>query len=464
MKTQPDLVILGSGTTAFAAALRASELGAKTLMVEQGKLGGTCVNWGCVPSKTLIHKASLYYAVRRSAQYGLKLSAEPVDAPDLMNTKRVAVDQVRREHYQNVLETDPNIEIVYGHGQFISQKTLQVGPEVLHCERFLIATGGIPRSLDLPGLSQTGFLNSYSALNLDTVPKSLVIIGGGVIALEMGQMFERLGCQTTILERSERPLAEFDQRLTAQLCGILANEGLHQLFGVVIQRVEKGQDGGAIVYAKVNGRESRFQTERIMLAIGTAPATKGVGLETAGIELTPQGFVKVDSTMQTTAPSVWAAGDVTGPPLIAPAGELEGEVAVDNMFSDRHRQVDHRCTPMGVFVDPEIAMVGQNLTQARAAGYDVVETFLDLSAVAKGHIVGQTKGALVLWVDRSKGMILGAQALAPRAADIIHEVALAIRCGLNVDSLANLIHVYPTISDGWRLIARQCQVNLKKLS
>ncbi len=461
MSFKPDLVILGSGTTAFAAALRASELGAKTLMVEQGTLGGTCVNWGCVPSKTLIHKASLYYAARRGSAYGLNLTAKTVDGPNLMNSKRQAVDQVRREHYQTVLETNPKIQVIYGHGQFLSSKTLQVGPEVVHCERFLIACGGVPRTLDLPGLSQTGFLNSYSALNLPDVPSSLVILGGGVIALEMGQMFERFGCRTTILERGERPLAEFDQRLTAQLCGLMANEGLQQLFGVDAQRVEAAANGAAIVIATVNGREARFQAERVMLAVGTSPATHGIGLGTAGVKVDTQGFVVVDAGMQTTAEGIWAAGDVTGAPLIAPAGELEAEVAVENMLNGGQRQVDHRGTPMAVFVDPEIAMVGQNGEQATAAGHDVVETYLDLTAVAKAYVIGQSTGAFLLWSDRKDGRVLGAQILAPRAADLIHEMALAVRYGLTVNDVANLVHVYPTISDGWRLLARKCLGQMK---
>ncbi|MDH3997545.1 MAG: NAD(P)/FAD-dependent oxidoreductase [Desulfuromonadales bacterium] len=461
-----DLVILGSGTTAFAAALRASELGAKTLMIEQGKLGGTCVNWGCVPSKTLIHKAALYYSARRGSEYGLNLSAATVDGPDLMNSKRYAVDQVRREHYQNVLETDPNIEVLYGHGKFVGPQILQVGPEVVHCQRVLIACGGVPRTLDLPGLAETGFLNSYSALNLPDVPKSLIILGGGVIALEMGQMFERFGCRTTILERGERLLAEFDPRLTAQLCGLIANEGLKQLFGVETERVEKAENGDVVVKAKVHGKDRSFQAERIMLAVGTAPATHGIGLEQAGVDVNEQGFVLVDDSMQTTVEGIWAAGDVTGAPLIAPAGELEAEVAVESMLLENSRQVapprlvDHRGTPMAVFVDPEIAMVGQNGEQATAAGHDVIETYLDLTAVAKAYVIGQSTGALLMWADRQSRCILGAQVLAPRAADLIHEMALAVRYGLKVDDVARMVHVYPTISDGWRLLARKCLTSL----
>ncbi|MBW2520970.1 MAG: NAD(P)/FAD-dependent oxidoreductase [Deltaproteobacteria bacterium] len=459
MRFSPDLVIIGAGTTAFAAAKHASQQGARVLMIEQAKVGGTCINWGCVPSKTLIHKAELYHAARRGERYGLNLSAGLLSCPDLMNAKQKAVDRVRQHNYLELIHSDPHIELMPGHAQFVSAETLRVGPEEIDCNRFLIATGGIPRSLDIPGIHKTGFLNSYSALNLPCVPQSVVIIGGGVIALEMGQMFLRFGSQVTVLERGERPLAEFDSRLTALLCGQLAAEGLHQHFGVEIERVEK-QDEGIRVVGKIHGREASFQAERIMLAVGTVAATQGLGLDCAGVEMTPHGFIAVDREMKTSAPTVWAAGDVTGPPLIAPAGELEGEVAVDNMLNGSGRQVDHHGTPMAVFIDPEIAMVGLNAQQAAQEGLEAIESFLDLSLVGKAHIVDQPQGGLLLWADRRTGAVLGAQALAPRAADMIHEVALAVRCNLTVGDLANLVHVYPTISDGWRLLARKCQREL----
>jgi mercuric reductase len=297
-------------------------------------------------------------------------------------------------------------------------------------------------------------LNSYSVLNLSGVPRSLLIIGGGVIALEIGQMLQRFGCQVTILERGERPLAEFDPRLTGPLCGLLAAEGLHQHFGVEIQRVEPDQEGVA-VHAVVHGRPARLTAERLMLAVGTVPATAGIGLETVGVALDRQGFVIIDAECRTSAVGIWAAGDVTGPPLLAPAGELEARVAVENMFAGRHCTVDHHGTPMAVFIDPEIAMVGQTAAQALAAGHAVAEVHLDLAVVAKAHVVGAPVGGLLLWADRADGRVLGGQILAPRAADLIHEVALAVRACLTVNDLAEMVHVYPTISDGWRLAARQ---------
>jgi mercuric reductase len=269
----------------------------------------------------------------------------------------------------------------------------------------------------------------------------------------MGQMFCRFGTEVTILERGERILKDFDPRLTTIFEEILREEGLRLIPDAHVKKAFP-EDGRSCLMVDVAGEERRFDAERIMLAVGTAPATEGIGLEAAGVKVDGGGFIVVDEQLQTTASGIWAAGDVTGGPLIAPAGEAEGEAAVDNMLDpEAARRVDHRYTPMAVFVDPEFANVGLTLEQARRDGYDAVETFLDLQRVAKAHVMGGRKGGILLTAERSSGRILGTQLLAPRAADIIHEATLAVRLGLTVEDIGGTIHVYPTISDGLRLAA-----------
>ncbi|MBE0596488.1 MAG: FAD-dependent oxidoreductase, partial [Desulfuromonadales bacterium] len=231
-----DFIILGSGTTAFAGAIKASELGARVLMVEQSQLGGTCVNWGCVPSKTLIDKAESYYRARYGPPFGLNLATAPPDCQQLMAAKEAAVEAVRQGSYQRVLEGDPRIDVYRGHGRFLSPRELQVGAEVLIAEKFLIACGGVPRVLRLPGLADIDYLTSYSALHLPCFPRSLIIVGGGVIALEMGQMFRRFGTEVTVVERGERLLKEFDPRLTTIYQQLAEHEGIVFHLGVETTR------------------------------------------------------------------------------------------------------------------------------------------------------------------------------------------------------------------------------------
>lgn len=453
MTVPHDLVILGSGTSALAGAFKAAEMGARVLLVEQSEVGGTCVNWGCIPSKTLIAKAESRFEAVRAAPFGVNLAAGTPDCRQLMAAKQAAVETVRHESYLRKLVENQHIEILRGHGRFISPRELQVGAEILTADRFLIACGGTPRILRLPGLETIDYLTSYSALHLDCFPASMIVIGGGVVALEMGQMFSRFGTRVTILERSERLLKDFDPRLAEIFEHSLRAEGLMIEFNV--ESLTVGRDGERCsLTASVNGRETQFTAERLMFAVGTAPATDGIGLEAAGIQLNEAGFIAIDEEMRTSALGIWAAGDCTGPPLIAPAGAREAELAVENMLNPHlHRRIDHRLTPMAVFTDPEFARVGISSEQARNEGKEVVETFLDLSRVAKAHVLGNRQGGILLCAESGTGRLLGVELLTPRAADVIHQATLALRLGLTVHDLAQTTYVYPTISDGLRLAA-----------
>jgi mercuric reductase len=453
MSREFDLVILGSGTTAFAGALKASELGAKVLMVEQSQLGGTCVNWGCIPSKTLIDKAEARFGARRYQEMGIGLESKTTDCRSLMAVKKKAVETVRYESYQKVLDAHSDIAVLRGHGRFISAKEMQVGSEIVLSERFLIASGGVPRTLRIPGLTEVDYLTSYSALHLSCFPASLLIIGGGVIALEMGQMFCRFGTRVTIVERGDRILKEFDPRLTSIFQDLVEEEGISLVFNVDTQRIFRDGEDSCLL-ASVEGEERIFRAERLMFAVGTAPATQDIGLDAAGVQVDGSGFIVTNEECRTSAENIWAAGDVAGPPLIAPAGVREAEVAVENLLRpDSHRRVDHRCTPMAVFVDPEFATVGLSLEEAEKEGLEVVETFLKLDRVAKSHVMGDRKGGILLLAEKGSGRILGVQLLSPRAADMIHEATLAVRFGLTVQDLAGTVHVYPSLSDGLRLAA-----------
>lgn len=458
MEQTYGLVVLGSGTTAFAAARQAAAKGVKVLMVEQSQLGGTCVNWGCIPSKTLIDKAELYYAARRGRDWGLNLQAGKPNAGTLMQLKKKAVETVRETHYQHELETNDNIDVMRGHGRFISPHEIQVGAEIVPFENLLIAVGGTPRVIPLPGLDQSRYLTSYSCMYLEEFPESLLMIGGGVIALEMGQMFARFGTQVIILERNDRLLGEFDLRLTSKFANILEQEGVQIMTEVAAERVESRPEG-ICLYATVKGAPVGLCAERLMLAVGTAPATEGIGLDKAGVEIDAAGFIKVDAQLRTTAENIWAAGDVTGPPMIAPAGAREALMAVENMLDpSAARSIDHTYSPMAVFVDPEFATVGLTTDQARQQELEVEEAYIDLERVPKSHVMGRVEGGVLLCCERPSGRVLGCQILAPRAADIIHEVTLAVRFGLTVADLTTTVHVYPSISDGVRMAARElCQ-------
>ena len=454
MPQRYDSIILGAGTTAFAAGRVLAAKGKKVLMIEQSLLGGTCVNWGCVPSKTLIHKAEMYHAARRGERWGLNLSAGRPDCSTLMSLKRDAVENLRNHHYQHEISHTENLDVHFGHGRFLSDHIVATETDRFTAPDILIATGGHARVAPIPGIEKIKYLTYNSALHLPCFPKSLIILGGGVIALEMGQMFARFGTRVTILERNSKLLSEFDPRLTEQFRAMLQSEGIEILFNVETEQIEQ-QGDQVCLHAKVDGEPTNVVAERFMFAIGTAPATEGLGLEMIGVETNPGGFVKVDAYQRTNIPGIWAAGDVTGSPMIAPAGAREAQMAAQNIL-DPHagHSIDHHLSPMAVFVDPEFAIVGLNREQAEKEGYQVVTTYLGIDWVPKAHVMGEQLGGFLLNAEQGTGKVLGVQMLCPRAADIIHEAALAIRFGLSVVDLTTTVHVYPSISDGLRQVAR----------
>ncbi|AJE02078.1 mercury(II) reductase [Geobacter pickeringii] len=464
MPDSHDIVILGSGSTAFAAALRAHALGARVLMIEKSVLGGTCINWGCVPSKTLIHAALFYQEGVLGARLGVGSGGGPVDIPRLMAHKDEVVGFLRRSKYLEILQSVPGLELVRGTGRFAAPDRIEVEGRIIRGERFLIAVGGFPRIPRIPGLDGTPFLTSRGALLLKEFPRSLVIVGGGVIALELGQMFQRLGTRVTVLERGPRILPPVDLEPALAVEEALRGEGMEIVVNVAICAVS-GNAAEVRVETEREGRRETFAAEKLLVAVGTAPATAGIGLDAAGVATDPRGFVTVDGQMRTTAPGIWAAGDAVGGMMIATVGAREGIVAVDDMLTPGCGcTIDRLSAPMAIFTDPEVGMVGQTEAEARDAGYEVAVNVMPVAAIPKAHITGHTAGVIKLVADRATGRLLGAHLACHRGAELINEAALAIRLGATVQDLANALHVYPSMGEGLRLCAQGFSRDVNKLS
>jgi mercuric reductase len=464
MSDNHDIVILGSGSTAFAAALRAQSRGARVLMIEKSVLGGTCVNWGCIPSKTLIHAARFRRETDLGALVGLGVTEGEIDFATLSAHKERVVQYLRQSKYLDILQNVPGLTLVKGTGRFLDSHTIEVGDQRINGERFLIATGGFPRLINIPGLSEVDYLTSRSALLLKTLPSSLIVIGGGVIALELGQMYLRLGCRVTILEHGPRILPVVEAEPALALKQALASEGMRIEVGVVVCSVRNNGDS-TVVAAEIGGVREEFAAEKLLLAVGTAPASAGIGLDNAGVEMDGKGFVLVDEMMRTTAPGIWAAGDVIGGMMIATVGAREGIVAVDNMFDPGCGcRMDYLTAPMAIFTDPEVGMVGHTEASAAKAGYDTVTNTIPVSAIPKAHVTGHTAGAIKMVADRKTRRLLGVHLSCERGAELINEAALAIRFKLTIEELANTLHVYPSMGEGLRLCAQGFSRDLSKLS
>ena len=461
-----DLIILGSGSTAFAAALRATGYGARVLMFEKSVLGGTCINWGCIPSKTLIHAALFRHEAHLGSRLGLNSDDEihAIDAERLFKHRDSVVAGLRQERYLDVLGCMKGLDLVRGTARFSGPRTVVCDDRSYRSERFLVAVGGNPRIPDLPGLEKCTYYTSRSALLLKKLPASLVIIGGGVIAVELGQMYHRLGCRVTIIEHGPRLLPTVERELSASLEEILEKEGIKVITNVRFCSLDRLGDQN-VVYADVDDKRHKYTCEALLLAVGTVPATAGIRLDTTGVALDDKGFIVTDRQMRSSVDGIWAAGDVVGNMMIATVGAREGVVAVDDMFHQGCGcAMDYLAAPMAVFTDPEVAMVGHSEESARQAGFNVVVNIMPVSEISKAHVTGMTDGVIKMVADRESGRLLGVHLVCHRGADIINEAALALKLRATVTDIATTMHVYPSIGEGLKLCAQGFNRDITLLS
>jgi len=401
---------------------------------------------------------------RLGAGIGLGSSERDIDFAALNTHKNEVVNYLRQTKYLDVLRNVPGLTLLKGTGRFLDSQTLEVGDQTIRGDKFLIATGGIPRVIEFPGLHDVDYLTSRTALLLKQFPKSLVIIGGGAIALELGQMYQRLGTRVTVLEHGPRVLPGLETEPALALQQALMSEGMEIMLDVAICSVRKVADQ-AMVDFEVNGRRQEVAAERLLLAVGTAPASAGIGLDQAGVEVDPKGFITVDERMRTTARGIWAAGDVTGGMMIATAGAREGIVAVDDMLNPGCGcRMDYLSVPMTIFTDPELGTVGYTEEEAGKAGFAVVTSLLPVSAIPKAHVAGATAGVIKMVADRATGRLLGVHLACHRGAELINEAALAVRLHATIEEMANTLHVYPSMGEGLRLCAQGFSRDVSNLS
>ncbi|MDI3317230.1 MAG: mercury(II) reductase [Bacillota bacterium] len=454
-----DLVVLGSGGAAFAAAIRASEAGARVAMVERGTVGGTCVNVGCVPSKALLRAAEVYHLAAHPPFAGLRTRAEGVDVGALVAGKDALVSRMRREKYTDLIEAY-GWELVAGEASFRDGERVVVrGPEgerVLEADRFLVATGARPAVPPVPGLEEAGFLTSTEVLALDRLPRSVVVLGAGYVALELGQLLRRLGAEVTLMQRGPRLLRDQEPEIGEALRRVLEGEGIRVRTGVQPVRVERTGAGRLVRYRPAGtgpAAEGAVEAEEVLVATGRLPHTEPLALARAGVALGPRGGVQVDGGLRSSNPAIYAAGDVTGGPQYVYVAAHEGRLAAENALGLAHREVDLSVLPSVIFTDPSVASVGLTEAAARQAGYDVRTAVLPLEAIPRALVNRATTGLYKLVADASSGRLLGAHLLAEEAGEVIYAASLAVRFGLTVADLTDGLAPYLTMAEGLRLAA-----------
>ena len=462
-RTDLDLVVVGGGSAAFAAAIRGAELGARVAVAEEGVIGGTCVNRGCLPTKNLLHAAERYHDYRTDGFPGLPKGEAAASFADVIAQKDELVASMRQKKYVDILEAYPEIRLVPRRARLVSEHEAAVGGERMTAGAFLVATGASPAPLPVEGIETVPVLNYKEALDLRELPRSLVVVGGGPIGLELGQMFARFGTEVTVLEALPRIAPLEEPEISEALRAYLEAEGIRIHTNAKVLRVGRGE-GGVRVRAAVGGEIVELGGERFLVATGVRPNTADVGLEALGVKTGRLGEVVVDDTLRSTAKSVWAAGDVTGKMMLVTVAAAQGGLAAENALNGKRKRFDEVGVPHAIFTDPQVAGVGLKEEEARAAGHRVTLASIPFELVPKAGAIRDTRGHLKMVVDERTYKILGIHLVAPQAADLIHIGVLAVRHGLTVGDLIRATFVYPTLAEAFKIAAISFKKDVTKLS
>ncbi len=457
-----DLTVIGAGSAGFAAAIAAAELGGQVALIGHGTIGGTCVNIGCVPSKTLIRATEAVHQASAAKRFaGIAGSAHVVDWRAAVHKKDELVAGLRQAKYVDLLSGYDRIRYLEGRVRLVDGGVAVDGNPV-KSGKLIIATGAAPALPSISGIENVPYLTSTTALELERLPKALLVIGGGYIGAELGQMFARAGVKVTIVCRS-RLLPEGEPEIGEALTRYLREEGISIHGGLSYQHIRQGPEGVTLSFL-VDGAAQQISAEQVLVATGRRPNTAGMGLPEAGIELVPNGAVKIDDRMRTTKPGVYAAGDVTGSDQFVYMAAYGAKIAAENALNGDGRRYDATAMPAVVFTDPQVASVGLTEAGSRAAGYDPRTSVLPLDYVPRALAARDTRGLIKLVAEATSGRLLGAHILAPEGADSVQTAALAIKCGLTVEQLAEMIFPYLTTVEGLKLAAQTFTKDVAKLS
>jgi dihydrolipoamide dehydrogenase len=440
------LAIIGSGPGGYVAAVRAAQLGAQVTIIEKYEVGGTCLNWGCIPTKALIASAEAINKARRLAEYGIVWSGEA--SPDILRIierkDRIVSTQVKG--IRSIFKFR-GIRLVEGQGKLIAKDNIEIAKrdgtsERLEADKVIIATGSSPAALPMLPFDGETILSSDDALRLKALPGSLIIIGAGAIGCEFAYIFSEFGVDVTIVELLDRAVATEDHEISEILEREFKKKRIRLITGVAVERVDKRS--GAHVFLN-NGKE--LTADKLLVSVGRSFNTGDLGLEGIGIEKGAKGEIRVDNRLETNVRGVFAIGDVVGGMMLAHVASMEGVVAASNACGV-DAAMDYSAVPAAIFTSPEIGSVGLREFQAKDRGLNIKIGRFQFRSLAKAHTMGDIAGIIKIVADADTGKVLGVHIIGPNASELVHEGALAIKAGLRAQEVAGMVHAHPTLSEG----------------
>ena len=459
MSKEFDVVVIGSGPGGQIAAIRAAQLGFNTACIDEWKNekggpapGGTCTNVGCIPSKALLQSSEHYeQAGHHFADHGISVSGLSVDIAKMLARKATVVKQ----NNDGILYLYRKNKITFFHGRGSFVKSSEQGyeiavagdkPEALVAKHVIVATGSNPRALPGAAFDEETILSNDGALRIPAVPKALGVIGAGVIGLELGSVWRRLGAEVTILEALPAFLGAVDEQVAKEAQKALIKQGLKIHLGVKIGEVKSGKGGVAISYADAAGKEQKLEVDKLIVSIGRVPNTIGLNAEAVGLKLDERGFIAVDGDCKTNLPNVWAIGDVVRGPMLAHKAEEEGS-AVAERIAGQHPHVDFNTVPSVIYTSPEIASVGQTEQQLKAAGRAYKAGTFPFMANGRARALGDTTGLAKVIADAKTDEVLGVHIVGPGASELIAEAVMAMEFKASSEDIGRICHAHPTLSE-----------------
>ena len=446
MSEQFDAIIIGAGQSGPFLAARLAGLDKKVALIEREHIGGTCVNDGCTPTKTLVASARAAWSARNAAQYGVNL-AGPVTVD--MKAVKARKDKVVGASVQSLtswIEGLPTIEYIKGKGAFASASEVMVNGRTLTAPQIFINTGAKPSIPPWPGLGEVPYLTNSSMMDLDVLPEHLVIAGASYIALEFAQMYRRFGSEVTVIERGPRPASKEDADISDAIRSILEEEGINFLFDTTIEGVSK-TNGGVSLSLKTGEQQSSVEGSHLLIALGRTPNTAALNLQAAGLEVDSKGYIPVDDHLRTKVPGIWAMGDVNGRGAFTHTSYNDFEVVADNIIDGGDRSIGNRVPVYGLFIDPPLGRIGMSETEVRKSGKPALMAVMPMSKVARARERGETQGLMKVLVDRDSKQILGAAILGINGDEVVHSLLQLMVSQIPYTTMVKTMHIHPTVTE-----------------
>jgi pyruvate/2-oxoglutarate dehydrogenase complex dihydrolipoamide dehydrogenase (E3) component len=442
-----DAIIIGSGQGGNPLAYHLADLGWSVALIEQKYLGGTCINVGCTPTKTMVHRAQVAHYARNAARWGVNASNVSVDLPKIVAQKDEVVLSFRGGQQKQV-DKRPNLRLHRGHARFVGSHQLQIGDDLLESEKIFINTGGRPSIPAIPGLDTAPFLTNESAMQLTTLPERLLILGGGYIGMEFGQMFRRFGSHVTVLHTGKQIVSREDPETAAELQRALEAEGIQFLLNTHCTRIEN--KGGAVTLSfESPAGSSSITGSHLLVATGRRPNTDDLGLDKAGIETDKSGYIKVNGRLETNVPGIWALGDCKGGPAFTHISYNDFQIVYGNLVEGENLSMENRLVPSCVFTDPQLGGVGMTEKEARAKGFKLKIGRCPMTYVARAIERGETAGLMKIVVDASNDRVLGASILASEGGELVQILSTLMLAKQPYTLLKGAIYIHPTLAEGF---------------